>query len=95
MNNSEELGRAIRLLEEIRDNQRAHLERQAEVLALQKEQFQLFRTQHEKAQVIQDRAAALQEKSADLVERGRKLFVIVLPIIAALLLYLGFLLFFR
>jgi len=48
MNDTDKLEQMARLLEEIRDNQKAQLERQAESLALQREQYQIFLKPDEK-----------------------------------------------
>jgi hypothetical protein len=89
---SDSFERMTRVLEEMRDNQRLQLERQAEALTLQKEQFQLFLKQHERTLALQDRAEALQAKSSAMVDAGRKLFAVVIPVLAVLLLYAGWLL---
>ena len=47
------------LLKEICDNQKLQLERQAQALAIQKEQFEIFKKQMEQTQRIQDRAERL------------------------------------
>ena len=92
MSDSEKLDRIARLLEEIRDSQRTQAERQAESLAMQKEQFQLVVRQHEKAMKLQDRAEAIQEKSARLV-RGVRVFVpFAITVVVILILYLTWLL---
>ena len=43
-----DIQRLVAVLEEIRDNQRLQLERQAEALALQREQFALVQKQYER-----------------------------------------------
>ena len=83
----------IRVLEEIRDNQKTQLERQAESLALQRELFALVQKQTERAERLQDRAEELQAKGAQLVTGARKGMVVVLPIIVLLLAYLSWLIF--
>jgi len=50
-----------RLLEEIRNNQKLQLERQAESLDMQRRQLSLVEKQMERAEKIQDRAGELQE----------------------------------
>jgi uncharacterized membrane protein (DUF106 family) len=85
--------RLVAVLEEIRDNQRVHLERQAEALTLQREQFALVRKQTERAERIQDRAEAIQAKSAQLIAGSRKAFIVILPVIVVLIIYLSWLLF--
>ena len=52
----------LRVLEEIRDNQKLQLERQAHALELQREQFSLVQKQFERAESIQDRAEQIQAK---------------------------------
>jgi hypothetical protein len=81
----------LRLLEEIRDNQRLQLERQAEALALQREQYEIVKQQFNRAESIQKRAEVIQEKSAQLVEKSRKAFMIILPVIGVLIAILAFL----
>lgn len=66
----------LRVLEEIRDNQKLQLERQAESMAIQREQAELAKRQFE-------RAESLQIKSAQLVGGARKVMVVVLPSAAA------------
>ncbi len=88
-NNQEELN----ILKEIRDNQKLQLERQAEALAIQKEQFDIFRKQMEQTQRIQDRAEKLQDKSAQIIGGARKVFIVVIPILFMLILYVSWLLF--
>ena len=83
------------LLQEIRDNQKLQLERQAEALALQKQQFELVRDQYANTVRIQDRAEALQDKSAQIVAASRKVLAVVIPIIVALLIYVSWILFRR
>jgi len=87
--------RVVAILEEIRDNQRLELERQAEALSLQREQYAFIQTQHERLTRIQDRAEAIQEKSAQLVAGSRKAIAVVLPIIILLVIYLTWLLLHR
>ncbi len=89
------LKRVASLLEEIRDNQNIQLERQAEALTLQKQQFELVREQYTKTLRIQDRAEALQNKSAQIVAASRKILMVVIPVIAVLLVYVSWLLFRR
>ena len=78
--------RIVELLEEIRD-------RQADALALQREQLDLVRAQAERAGRLQDRAESLQQTYADTLRRGRAFIFTVIAIIAGLLLYLGWLMF--
>ena len=85
MSDKEDFEQVKRLLEEIRNNQRTQLDRQAESLSIQKEQVRVFLEQQEKTQKIQDRAEAIQDKSAQIVNRARRLFPLVLAAIVALL----------
>ena len=75
--------RIIRLLEEIRDNQRLQLqhqeqalERQAEVLARQRERLS---GRADEAQAIEERANRVLAKSAQLVGSARLLLLIAAP----------------
>ena len=86
--------RLIALLEELRDNQRLQLERQAEALAMQRRQVELVERQFERGEALQVRAEQLQEKSGQLMERGRKVFLVVIPVLFLLLAYVSWLLFF-
>ena len=58
MSDADALQRIARLLEEVRDNQRVQIERQAEALGMQKEQLDLVLQQHQKTARLQDRAEA-------------------------------------
>jgi t-SNARE complex subunit (syntaxin) len=93
VNDSEKLDRMVRLLEELRDNQRTQLERQGEALALQKQQVEMVREQHEKAVQLQDRAGAIQETSARLITRIQKFVPMAMVIVIILIIYLTWLLF--
>ena len=86
--------RVVALLEELRDNQRLQLERQAEALALQRHQVEMVERQLERSETLQARAEQLQEKSGQLMERGRKVFLVVIPVLFLLLAYVSWLLFF-
>ena len=83
----------VDLLKEIRDHQKLQLERQAEALAIQKEQFEIFRKQMEQTQRIQDRAEMLQDKSAQIIGSARKVFIVVVPVLVLLIIYVSWLLF--
>ena len=91
------LEQIARLLEEIRNNQAIQLERQAESLSLQREQYQVFLKQHEKTVHLQERAEAIQEKSAKLVNRIQRFVPFAIVAIFILIVYLTWLLlrFFR
>ena len=51
------------LLREIRDQQGLQLERQAEALAMQRDQFALYRSQLDRIERINDRAEAIQGRA--------------------------------
>ncbi len=87
MTNKPENHDLAQILIEILDNQKIQIERQAEALALQKEQFELVKTQFEQARKIQDKAELLQEGS-------RKFVLVVLSIITVLLIMTALLNFF-
>lgn len=93
MNDTERLEKIARLLEEVRDNQKVQIDRQAESLALQKEQYQVFLKQHEKTSRIQERAEAIQEKSSNLVNRIQRFVPFAIAAVFVLVLYLTWLLF--
>jgi len=93
INDTDKLEQMARLLEEIRDNQKAQLERQAESLALQREQYQIFLNQHEKTAKIQERAEAIQDKSARLINRIQRFVPFAIAAVFVLILYLTWLLF--
>ena len=78
--------RLLALLEQIKANQDA-------ALAMQKEQFELFRRQVERTERIQDRAEELQARGAGIMKTARRSLAIGLPIIIALVLYLSWLIF--
>lgn len=78
--------RLFALLEQIKANQEA-------ALAMQKEQFELFRRQVERTERIQDRAEALQERGAGIMKTAKRSLAIVLPIVIALIVYLSWLIF--
>lgn len=82
-----------RLLEQIRDQQKLQLERQAEALALQREQFAMFQRQVERNEKLQDRAEEIQAKSGALVAGARRMIAVLFPFALALLAYLTWLMF--
>ena len=91
----EDQARELRaLLEALRDNQARQLAHQAEALELQRRQLALVERQFERAEQLQARAERLQEKSGQLMERGRKVFLVVIPVLFLLLAYVSWLLFF-
>ena len=67
----------VRLLAEIRDNQKVQMERQQESLALQREQFALVQQQTERAEKLQERAEQLQNRSARMVSTSRRVVVLI------------------
>ena len=92
MGDTENLERIARLLEEVRENQKKQLEQQAESLAIQKEQFQVFLKQQEKTRQIQDRAEAVQEKGAQVVNLVRRFIPFALAAVVVLIAYITWLL---
>jgi len=81
-----ETARLLALLEQIRDNQAA-------TLAMQKEQFELFRRQVERTERIQDRAEELQTRGMGIMNTARRSIAFVLPIVILLIIYLTWLIF--
>ncbi|HSR63196.1 MAG TPA: hypothetical protein VLN56_07305 [Gammaproteobacteria bacterium] len=61
-----------RILEEIRNNQKLQLERQAESLDMQRQQLSLVEKQMERAGKIQDRAEELQERGSRIMTLARR-----------------------
>ena len=88
--NDADAQRIARLLEEIRDDQRTQLERQAEALGVQREQAEMARTDK-----LHDRAEAIQARSSQLVGAARRLVLVAVPVILLLLVYVSWLLFRR
>jgi len=84
--NPDETARTLALLEQIRDNQAA-------ALAMQKEQFELFRRQVERTERIQDRAEELQARGAGIMNTARRSLAFVLPVVILLIAYLTWLIF--
>jgi uncharacterized membrane protein (DUF106 family) len=93
MNDQDVSQRMVRILEEMRDNQKVQLERQAEALALQRDTFALIQKQADRTERIQDRAEQIQARSAQMIGAGRKVMAVVLPLIIVLVIYLSWLLF--
>lgn len=83
----------LQVLSEIRENQKHQLARQEEALALQREHFAVLQRQVERAEKIQDRAERLQDRSAQLVGVARKIQIVAIPLLLAILLYVSWLLF--
>jgi len=92
MSDTDKLDRIVRLLEEVRDNQRDQLEHQAESLAIQKDQYQAFLPQHEKTAQLQQRAEAIQERSARLVGGIQRVFPLALALTLVLIGYITWIL---
>jgi uncharacterized membrane protein (DUF106 family) len=63
-----------------------------EILDLQREQLEISRQQYERAERLNDRAEAIQEKSAWLVSIGRKAFMVIIPVLIILIIYVSWLL---
>jgi uncharacterized membrane protein (DUF106 family) len=84
--NPDDTARTLALLEQIRDNQAA-------ALAMQKEQFDLFRRQLERSERIQDRAEELQARGAGIMNTARRSLAFVLPVVILLIAYLTWLIF--
>ncbi len=70
------------LLREIRDQQRLQLERQADALAMQREQFALYRSHLDRVERINDRAEAIQGRAGKAV---KLVLWIALPLLLLLL----------
>ena len=93
VSDADALERLARLLEEVRDNQRIQLERQAEALGMQKEQLRLVLQQHEKAARLQDRAESIQERSAQLIKTAQRSVPVLLVVVILLIIYVSWLMF--
>ena len=83
-----QIAQMLNLLVEIRDIQRMMSERQAESLALQKEQISKVRTQLDHAERIQVQAEQLQGKSNQLVTTSHRLVKALIPILIGFLVFL-------
>ena len=66
---------------------------QEEQLAIQREHLELAKTQYDRANAINDRAERIQAKSDALIDRSGRVFKVVIPILAVLLVAAGWLLF--
>jgi uncharacterized membrane protein (DUF106 family) len=75
----------LAVLREIRDQQRTQLERQAEALAVQREQIELYKRQYDRAERINERAEAIQARQAAMVTTARRVFMVVIPLLALLI----------
>lgn len=62
--NDADAQRIVTLLGEIRDDQRLQLQRQADALAVQREQADMPRRQFARADKLHDRAEAIQARSS-------------------------------
>jgi len=80
-------------LREIKSNQEQQLEGLRESLKIQREQAEMARTQYDRAERLNDRAEKIQETSARMVGAARKAFVIILPLLVFLMIYLTWLIF--
>ena len=89
-NNQESLQK---LLQEIRDDQRSLLAQNQQMLDQSREQFELVKRQYERSERIQDRAEALQSRGEFLVGGAKKAFIVIIPILIALLVYVSWLIF--
>lgn len=85
MNGNTEISRLIELIAEIRDDQKRLVEQQGRILELQQAYY-------DRSRRLQDRAESIQDKGVRIMTTARKTLFIVLPIIAVLLLYTGWLL---
>jgi hypothetical protein len=90
--NADESVKLIALLEEIRAGQKLQIERQAEALELQRQQFSVFQEQAARAEKIQQKAELLQDKGASLVGRARKALVFILLVVVVLIGYVSWIL---
>jgi ABC-type uncharacterized transport system involved in gliding motility auxiliary subunit len=70
------------LLREIRDQQRLQIERQAEALALQRRQFEMYETQLGRVENINTRAEAIQGRAAKAI---KLVLWVALPLLLLLL----------
>jgi uncharacterized membrane protein len=75
----------LAVLREIRDQQRVQVERQAEALALQRQQYEMYRQQFDRAEKLQDRAEALQARHAKALVFARVILWVAVPALALLL----------
>jgi len=89
MNQNHEI---VTLLREIRHQQQVQLEVQQEALVMQREQFQMARSQFERAEKLQQKAENLQNSGALMMKSARRVLAIILPLVIALVIYLGWLL---
>jgi hypothetical protein len=71
----------LAVLREIRDDQRLQVERQAEALALQREQFELYKRQYDRAERINERTEAMQARQSTAFEFVRRLLWVLVPLL--------------
>ena len=93
MSEADQLERIVRLLDEVRNDQRTQIERQLESLAIQKAQYEAVVAQKGKTAQLQQRAEAIQERSARIVRRIQRVVPVMLVIVFALIAYVSWLLF--
>jgi hypothetical protein len=91
--NTDEAAKIARLLEELREGQKQQLEHQREALDLQRKQYAVFQEQAARGERIQQKAELLQDRGAALVRGTRKVVLIIVPIVVALIAYVSWLLF--
>ena len=75
----------LAVLREIRDGQRAQLERQAESLALQRGQFELYKRQYDRAERINERTEAMQARQSGTFDFVRRLLWVLVPMLALMI----------
>ena len=63
------------------------------MLALQEQQLEIVKHHYERAERLQDRAEEMQEKASTMVTYGRRAFLVVIPILIILIIYVSGLLF--
>jgi hypothetical protein len=85
--------RMVALLQELREGQKLQLERQLEALEIQRRQFAAMQEQMARAERIQSKAELLQDRGTRLVQGARKVFLVVVPVIVVLIVYVSWLLF--
>lgn len=83
----------LALLRELRDGQQQALSRQAEALTMQRAQIDLVRRQAERNERIQQRAEELQERGAGMMAVARRVLMVPVPVVIALIVYVSWLLF--
>ena len=91
--NDSDAQRLTELLTEIRDDQRLQLQRQAEALAVQREQAEIAKRQFERAEKIQQRAAVIICELRSWITAARRTVLVVVPVLLVLIVYVSWLLF--